>query len=803
MNWKISLLALIELGFVLFPANIIGCAEISDPFDEYITFFRNDVAPSKGYAAFYYVENAVMYNPISPAPDSADENTRAWVRYCRGAITLRDADRFVNKSSAIDLASLYAHFQNTPTPVRATIRNNRMAIYLLRRHDSAAIKYLWLAKQAEEYTSTGGIDENDNGNWPRRPKEPEGIPVLITLALQGQARAKNDFFRTRYGFQAERLAFYDQQYEDCIHYYDKMVKGDQASGYISRAGLGYKAGALWHTHRRIEAAYAFSRSFTAGPNPSDYQSFGWCVHRLADSDRRACLDQCHNDYEKAEMLGLFTLGSNLPEQAALGRIYRLAPGTPMQEVLAVREVNKIERNYLTPRLINQKGGKTINMLYWSEGDDKGDKWLAEAKALIPFYDSASRNGKVAHPGLFATVAAQLCYITRQYSQGDSLLDRAGLLPATEKLRDQQRMTKLLLTINERGTIGQNFEAAMLPTLQWLGRKAFKDSILTAPSGFGEQHVGLWRQIYRNLLSEVLAKRYEQQNDRCREALCIGAAEQMDGSLSYKEVWDWRSVTRDYIRNRMTTDDLLRLFRLLQGAAHDGWEQYLVSRFPVPVDGVRQAIAVAHIREHHFHEGLAWMKKIKDREMLALKRNPFADLTIDDQDSTFPFDRGDFDKPKFIAEMAGLSDKVRENKATAKDLYRLATGYYNLTYHGRSWETVKYYRCGDQAQDMPKDLTDFDKDYYGCYTAEAFFKKAMAASEDREFKARCLFMMAKCSQKHVPYKYYWDGTAAWHGFIMKFKRNVYFPQLVGEYGNTKFYKEVFNTCSYLQDFVYGK
>jgi hypothetical protein len=254
---------------------------------------------------------------------------------------------------------------------------------------------------------------------------------------------------------------------------------------------------------------------------------------------------------------------------------------------------------------------------------------------------------------------------------------------------------------------------------------------------------------------------------------------------------------------MTTDDLLRLFRLLQGAAHDGWEQYLVSRFPVPVDGVRQAIAVAHIREHHFHEGLAWMKKIKDREMLALKRNPFADLTIDDQDSTFPFDRGDFDKPKFIAEMAGLSDKVRENKATAKDLYRLATAYYNLTYHGRSWETVKYYRCGDQAQDMPKDLTDFDKDYYGCYTAEAFFKKAMAASNDREFKARCLFMMAKCSQKHVPYKYYWDGTAAWHGFIMKFKQNVYFPQLVGEYGNTKFYKEVFNTCSYLQDFVYGK
>jgi len=34
-------------------------------------------------------------------------------------------------------------------------------------------------------------------------------------------------------------------------------------------------------------------------------------------------------------------------------------------------------------------------------------------------------------------------------------------------------------------------------------------------------------------------------------------------------------------------------------------------------------------------------------------------------------------------------------------------------------------------------------------------------------------------------------------------NKYFPQFVKEYGNTAFYKEAFNSCSYLRDFVKKK
>jgi hypothetical protein len=793
MNWKISILVLIELGFVLLPANLIGCADPPDPFDDYITFFRNDVAPAKGYASFYYVEDAVMYDPLGPAADTTDYVTKSWVHYCEGAFTLRDADRFVNKSIAGDLASLYSHLQKASVPVANAIRDNPMTAYLLRRHDSTAVKYLWLAKQAEVYTSAGGNSRDDEGDWVLRPKDSIGMSKLISVALEGQAHSKNDFFRARYGFQAERLAFYDHHYQDCIRLYDKLVKDNPASGYLARLGLGYKAGAFLHTGRRIEAAYCYSRLFTANPNTSDYHSFGWCVHRFEDSDRRSCLAQCNNNQEKAEMLGLFLLGSNAPEMPGLERIYGLAPGTPVQEVLAVREVNKIERNYLTPHLMHQKGGRALNDLFWYDEDAIGDKWLAEGRALIPFYDSVARDNRVGNQGLFLTAAAQLCYMTRQYGRGKSLLDRAEALPAIEKLRDQQKMTHLLLTINERAVVDRDFEKALLPSLRWLGRKVYHDSILKAPSEMGDEHPGLWRQIYRNLLSEVLAKRYYDQKDRCSEALCIGAAERTKIPSE--------GPTEDFVRNKMSTTDLIRLLHLLQGSARSDWEKYLVSRFPVQSDKIRQAIAVAHIREHHFHQGLKWIRAVKNRQLLQLDRNPFADLTFDNQDSVFAFDKGRFDQPAFIAEMAALSDKVNTHMATATDLYRLATGYYGMTYFGRAWVLVKYDRTGNQWEDMPRDKTAFDRDYYGCYTAEDFFKKAMAASTDREFKARCLFMMAKCAQKQVPFVS--DESPENDGFISKFKHNRYFPQLAGEFGNTRCYRESFTSCSYLRDFVMRK
>ena len=134
----------------------------------------------------------------------------------------------------------------------------------------------------------------------------------------------------------------------------------------------------------------------------------------------------------------------------------------------------------------------------------------------------------------------------------------------------------------------------------------------------------------------------------------------------------------------------------------------------------------------------------------------------------------------------------------------------MTYYGHTWELVQYYRSGSDGYAIPKDATAFQKEYYGAFKAQAYFEKAMNASTDKNFKARCLFMMAKCAQKQVHQPQYDEYTANWDqydiaykGYLPQFKNNKYFPQFVKEYGNTAFYKEAFSSCSYLRDFVKKK
>jgi hypothetical protein len=159
-------------------------------------------------------------------------------------------------------------------------------------------------------------------------------------------------------------------------------------------------------------------------------------------------------------------------------------------------------------------------------------------------------------------------------------------------------------------------------------------------------------------------------------------------------------------------------------------------------------------------------------------------------------------------MEELQKKEKGAKATSADLYELAVGYYNMTYYGRAWQMVRYDRTGGDGFSIPPDALPYEKEYYGCFTAEKYYRKAFMRSDDPNFKARCIFMMAKCAQKTAigsppGYDFGYDTNGLKDFHILAFKYSKYFPQLVKNYRNTKFFNEAYNTCSYLRDFVNKK
>ncbi len=792
MNWKVGLIAFISVGLVAFPQNIIGCADGEDPYNYYTTFFHNNTPEARGYRPFYYIGYNFLYDEQEPV-NLAENLAREWSGYCGTPVTDKDALQFVNKFAWKDLNNLYYNAEkNQPLKIPDSVKQNSMTGYFMRSKDLEALGYIMFAKKAEPFV-TGDVWEPLNRDSLKMDKLLKGGQQLYTVA-------KKDFFKLKYAYQVLRLAHYSGRYKDVIRLYDEYSPAiNSTKGVLQPLCLALKAGALFRSGQNKEAAYLFSKVFSTTPAKriSNFLGFSWSVSRMAN--REEYLSLCKDNTERAAMLALFSLGDAGNELGTLSEIYTLTPSAEVLEVLAVREINKLEEKYLTPSLKKQAGGKS-SYGYWlnEDSDSTALNAVKEGQELHGLFHRMAAEGKTANSGLFETGAAYTAYIVRDFVSARRYINAAKKLTLTTKVKDQLMLTDLLVTISEKGSLDAAAETQLLPSLQWLYQKAKEEK----PVSIGWHEETLWRNFYSNLMSEVLAKRYHQQNNLPKEILCVGAAERIkpvgyDGAVSF-------------MRDKLTSSELEKLFALMESKQNNAFEQFLLSNNVITKGAVVDFAGTAYLRDNQYDKAIAWFGKTTDKKSQLIRTNPFIELLYDREEALPAEQKFTTTKMAFAREMQKLLQLANTDKAnTAKHYYKYALGLYNMTYYGHAWQLVQYYRSGSDGYVIPKDGSAFMKEYYGCFSAQEYFKKAMEASADKNFKARCLFMMAKCSQKQVKRPQYGDFTgdksyelyeAADKAYFPRFKNNVYFTEFVQQYKTTPFYKEAFNSCSYLRDFI---
>ncbi len=798
MNWKLFTTACVSAALIAFPQNIIGCGPDADPYDYYTSFFHPNLSDAKAYKPFYYTSYNFLYDETEPV-ETADILCNEWSSYCGVPVTDADVKKFITKFDAKDINNLYYHLEkNQPLKIPDSVKRNSMTDYFMKSKNFEALGYILYAKKTAPLVA-GSADY-----WESPVRDSVKMDKLIKNGFQLLNVAKEDFFKQRYTYQALRLAHYSGRYNDVINWYDKYVTEGNNTGIVKNLCTALKAGALYHTGKNKEAAYLFSQLFAAGTEKriSNYLGFNWSVKR--SENRETYLSLCKNNTEKANMLVLFAMNGVNSEAAALKEIYQLNPANDALEVLAVREINKLEEKYLTPVLQKQPGGKSM---FFSWDDAGADSIMLasqnEAIALQNFLHEAAASKAVKSNGLFETGAAYVAYMLKDYSNAKKLLASAEKMPLTQKVKDQWALTNLLVTINEKEKIDAAFEAQLLPSIKWLEEKAKKDK----PINSGRGETSEWQKFYRNLMSEVLAKRYHQQNELHKEALCIGAADYIikpDGSF-------WLAGGIDFVRNNLVSKDVEKLYALFDNKQPSAYETYLMTHNVIKKTDVTDFAGTAYLRDYDFTNAITWFKKVTDKKSSVINTNPFIDLLYDREEALPAEAKFSTTKLAFAEEMLRLQKLAATDKVNAsKYLYKMALGYYNMTYYGHAWKLVQYYRSGSDGYYIPDNATTFQKEYYGCYTAQNYFEKALNSSTDKNFKARCLFMMAKCSQKIVHQPQYSEYNtnydkydAAEKDYFIQFKNNKYFPQFIKEYGNTPFYKEAYNSCSYLRDFVKKK
>jgi hypothetical protein len=796
MSWKAFITACISTAIVSFPQNIIGCGPEADPYDYYTSFFHQNLPEANGYRPFYYTGYNFLYDENEPA--SVPEILAGeWAAYCGVPVKDADAKKLVNKFARKDLNNLYYHIEKAlPLKIPDSVKQNSMTDYFIRSKDTEALGYILYAKQVEPYVAGG------EGEWSTPERDSIQMSKLIKNGQQLYSAAKKDLFKLKYAYQFLRLAHYSERYSDVISWYDEYVTKTSAASVLQPLSLALKAGALFRNGRQKEAAYLFSKVFAASnaKRVSNYLGFKWSVDSGVDKAEYLALGK--NDKEKAAILALFALGSTNNDLENIKDIFRLDPASDALEVLVVREINKLEEKYLTPVMQNVRGGKAF-YFSWTSADS--DSIISDAgkevKALASFLHEAARSPSVKNAGLFETAAAYASYMTRDYGTAKKYLAAAEKMRLTQKVKDQWVLTNLLVTINSQDKIDAAFEAQLLPSLKWMEGKVKSER----PLDIDYWQVQQWRSIYRNLMSEILAKRYHEQGDMARETLVIGAADHiMKGNqLSYGYL---NGI--DFLRNNLMSRDVESLYTLLTGKQPSQFEQYLFDHNSVSKKEVIDFAGTSYLREYDYNNAIDWFKRSSEKS--SITKNPFADLLFDREEQLPAEKNFSITKLAFAQEMLRLEQQAKQPALAAKAYYKMALGMYNMSYYGHTWELVQYYRSGSDGYFIPQNATGFQKEYYGVFKAAEYFEKAMKASSDRNFRARCMFMMAKCSQKqlHRPqYDDYGNNYAKMDAdeemYFSKFKNNKLFPQFIKEYSNTAFYKEAYNRCSYLRDFVKSK
>ena len=796
MNWKVFLTACISSAIVAFPANIIGCGPEADPYDYYISFFHQNLSEANGYKPFYYTGYAFLYDSNEPV-STTDQFANEWATYCGALVKTKDAKMLVNKFAWKDLNNLYFHLEkNQPLKIPDSVKQNSMTSYFMQNKDFEALGYILYAKQVEPYVIGG------DGDWEELKRDSIKMAKLIKNGQQLYSVAKKDFFKAKFAYQVLRLAHYSGRYNDVINWYDEYAANINTSNLLQPLCLALKAGALFHTGKQKEAAYLFSKAFSASDvkRVSNFLGFNWAVEWKAN--RQQYLDLCQNNNEKANMLALFALGSINNDLDNLKEIYQLNPNCTQLEVLVVREINKLEEKYFTPTLQKLNGGGTF---YFTWTDANTDSIITDAgkevQQLSIFLHEVAQNKQVKNTGLFETAASYASYMIKDYASAKQYAAAAEKLNLTPKVKDQLYLTNLLITISQANKIDAKFEEALLPSLQWLEEKIKSEKPVTVDYWQIQQ----WRTIYRNLMSEVIAKRYHEQGNLAKEALCIGAA---DFVMKSKEDYYIAYEGINFLRNKMMSADVEKLYSLLDEKQPSKFEHYLFTHNAVTKKAVIDFAGTSYLRDYDYAKAIDWFKKSTDKSVI--NKNPFADLLYDRESQKPAEKKFSTSKLVFAQEMLKLEKEITQPAIAAKSYYKMALGLYNITYYGHTWELVQYYRSGSDGYALPKNATEFEKEYYGAYKAQAYFEKAMNASTDKNFKARCLFMMAKCAQKQVHQPQYDEYLTDWNQYdeAMKsywplFKKNKYFPQFIKDYSATPFYKEAFGSCSYLRDFVKKK
>ena len=758
-NFKIFI---IFFSSVFFPYQISqGCGPYTFPFEGYSFINSNIVNTEATYAPFFLRFNDLYTSYDSIAKIQLDENLKEWnERFCN-LFTTADLRRVIYTANNAELRMIQNAAAKKKVELPKRLQKNNFAHHLAEEKCLEVIKYLRYAKDCEKHVvPTVG--------WATPKRDVQEMKRMIERGEKEFRKTDSDYVRLRYAYQIIRLAHYAKDYPLVLELYDDLLPKAHANPSILDYWImGHKAGALLKLGKRVEASYLYSKVFakSLAKRQSAYQSFSI----KNDKEWEACLLLCQSDEERAM---LYTLRANNNDSKAveeMEKIYELYPLTENLELLALKEISKLERDLLG-KDFNDK--RLLNRRYSKVPRKKVGDYLYRMKS---FANRCAKEQKVRNVDFWRLMAAYMTYLG-----GDSY----------EADREFENIKKTLTTDNK--TFAEQVDVFQLA----LKISSLEDEI----DEEDENEIGAiirdnplyWKyKDFPDFTNDKLAHVYKKMGEE-------GKAFRMHYTLEMLKMNPDKEIIEDLLKIcRKESKSSLEVALVKKDNVRTIENDLLMLRGMTLFNNGQMEAALEAFRDvpRNFREPMNQFNPFHEHFIDCI-HCPVADTLV-------------YEQAGVIERMLDLEYKGRAHlRDGAGAFYQLGNAYYNMSYFGDSWNLMDAFRSGSNWQYANKnnryitseselgnvELMNLDK-------ARKYYTTTLELAKNPELAARACFMLAKCDLN----EFYLDPETEYTHYNNEIPRvpEEYFQnyaKLIDDYSDTEFYKMIIEECKFFEAYA---
>jgi len=790
----------------------LACGGEIDPYDYYISYFHNNVEGDE-YSPFAY--NQMVYlNSETDIESEPDINSREWAKYLN--IKKEDVLKVMYKTDSATDAKLL-NFDGNVSQLPDSLQQNSFIQVLSKRKEP--LKYYLFAKSCEPLANV------DFSLWDPKPRDTAAMGSKAQEGLKLTVAEKDDFLKLRYAYQAERMFHFAGYHAESKSTYEKYIKTSKVNSAVKGWALALYAGSTRRLGNLEESAFLFSKVFASNP---ERRIQAYKNYYYTSSPVNGALKYAKTNNEKANIWAINGFGDADSGIESLNKVYQYEPKSQLNGALLVREVNKLEQDLIEANDIAKIG---YNYYFSDSGNSKYKDSLKNINLkhlneIRNFAVKLATEKKYPQPELGTLTAAYLSWMENKDFLATNYLAILKPDKLPERLRDQYRITDLLIKAKNIKKGNPFNENDLLPTLKWLDEKRFAENSEQPKGPYyydTDRASKRFSRTTRNFYQQILAPAYLSMGDTAKAALAM-----VKGDLEYKTLKEnslfqnmsYQSIA--FWQKNLSPKSMQGLAVYKTRATGNDVTALLASALnQLKNDDFYELFGTTYLRTHQYDKAVQMFAKVSpsykyfspenwygDESNAKLYANPFIE-TINDYPKKYVTAKTSVTKKAFAAEMLRLQKlTISDKKNAALYYYKMANAVYQTGYFGNSWFLISYDWSSYDNSNPAKYV--YDGDYKKAQTAKAWYLKARALSTNADFKAKCTFMLAKCLQKQIimnanplSFYYYDKKDVKWRNFIKANYNNPYLKELKFNYTKTPFYAVAAGECSYLGDFIKPK